>query len=196
MSQLMLKITSPGVPEIYQGMELWNFGLADPDNRRPVNYDLRKRFLSMLIDEERRDRLGLIRDILNNWQDGRIKLLLTYKTLNFRRIQQIIFQSGDYVPLQSEGKRRDSVVAFARCRHNNWAITAITRFHTRLVQPGRFPLGKYTWKRDMLVLPEGVPSRWYNVLTGEMIDTSQSADKIPLAKVFKELPVALLTNIT
>jgi (1->4)-alpha-D-glucan 1-alpha-D-glucosylmutase len=109
LSQTLLKMTAPGVPDFYQGTELWDLSLVDPDNRRPVDYAKRKRFLDELKRGEQADRAGLLRDLLCHWQDGRVKQYLIYQTLNFRREHAELFQRGSYLPLVAAGKFRENV---------------------------------------------------------------------------------------
>jgi len=100
LAQVLLKITSPGVPDIYQGTEFWDLSFVDPDNRRPVDYAERRRCLEELRGPEAKNRAGLLRDLLSSWPDGRIKLYLMHKLLDFRRAHQELFAKGTYVPLE------------------------------------------------------------------------------------------------
>ncbi len=104
LAQLLLKIASPGVPDIYQGMELWDFSLVDPDNRRPVDYRHRTRLLNELMTMEREGLDPLARGLLSSWEDGRIKLFVTCKALSFRRERKELFLDGAYVPLRHNGR--------------------------------------------------------------------------------------------
>ena len=109
LTQTLLKLTAPGVPDIYQGNEIWDFSLVDPDNRRPVDYERRK----MLADLRTRQR----EDLLGNWPDGRIKLFLTQRLLHFRREHAEFFRRGSYVPLETSGDFRGLLRRFrARAR--------------------------------------------------------------------------------
>ncbi len=105
LSQTLLKIASPGVPDIYQGTELWDLSFVDPDNRRPVDYAERRHLLEELKGAEVKDRPGLLRDLMSRWEDGRIKLYLTHKPLDFRRAHQELFTDGEYLPLRPQGSR-------------------------------------------------------------------------------------------
>jgi (1->4)-alpha-D-glucan 1-alpha-D-glucosylmutase len=192
LSQTLLKITSPGAPDFYQGTELWDLSLVDPDNRRPVDYRLRAELLAELKEREKTGPAGLLEDILDHWTDGRVKLYLTYKALDFRRKHQGLYQTGEYLPLSAEGKRSKNLAAFARHYQDEWAITAVQRLFTRLVQPVDFPLGSKTWGRDWLLLPEGSPVIWLNMLTGERVEAVR--DRLPLARVFETFPAALLVG--
>lgn len=193
LGQTLLKITSPGVPDFYQGMETWDLSLVDPDNRRPVDFALRQKLLDGLADREKTDREALLREIRDHWQDGRIKLYITTQGLSIRRKLAALFRSGDYIPLRVEGKRQENVIAFLRHWRNNWAVIAVPRLSTKLVQPRSFPLGKEIWGWDRLILPEDAPGTWQNGFTGETIESL--ADKsLLLARAFDAFPVALLHN--
>jgi (1->4)-alpha-D-glucan 1-alpha-D-glucosylmutase len=193
LSQVLLKITSPGVPDFYQGNEFWKFDLVDPDNRRPVDFKARSESLSVLIQREKEDKTGLVRDLLKNWQDGRIKLYLTYKALNFRRGNSDLFQKGEYLPLYTAGKKSENIVAFARHLENQWVIVAVPRLSCHLVEPWDYPLNRHVWGKDTLVLPDKTPSDWVNVVTGETMNQKEEAH-MQLAQVFNTFPLALLTS--
>jgi (1->4)-alpha-D-glucan 1-alpha-D-glucosylmutase len=114
LSQVLVKIGAPGLPDFYQGTELWDFSMVDPDNRRPVDFQQRARLLAELAAAEHGDRESLLHDILEHWQDGRIKLYLTWKALGFRGNHAELFAEGDYVPMIATGKKNENVCAFAR----------------------------------------------------------------------------------
>jgi (1->4)-alpha-D-glucan 1-alpha-D-glucosylmutase len=195
LSQTLLKITSPGVPDFYQGTELWDFSLVDPDNRRPVDFVKRGTFLEELKRGEKSDRAGMLCDLLSHWQDGRVKLYLIYKALNFRCGHPEVFQRGRYLPLYVAGNLGENVCAFARRADDRWVVAAAPRLLTRVVTPGCPPLGERAWKDAVLPLPSGAPDHWHNVLTGEKSSASETkgGEKgLPLHQIFKSYPVALL----
>jgi len=179
LSQLVLKITSPGIPDFYRGAEMWDLSLADPDNRRPVDFSTRVEALEKL------KRHSQPADLLKNWSDGRIKMYTTWKALAFRRAHGDLFLNGDYLPLAVTGKRRGHVIAFARRFKNQWSITVVPRLLAKL---GRaIPLGARAWGDTVIELPDGAPNQWVNVFTGEPLSGHLLA-----AKLFATLPVALL----
>jgi (1->4)-alpha-D-glucan 1-alpha-D-glucosylmutase len=197
LSQVLLKVASPGVPDVYQGTELWDFSLVDPDNRRPVDLANRALLLDELRNRDTADPGALVGDLLSRFQDGRIKLFLTYKALNFRRRHRELFHSGSYLPLSVFGGKKEHVLAFAREHNGFWAIAAIPRLMTRLVAPGEFPVGEKAWgTQGSLLLPAGSPERWTNALTGESIRASARTGKrkLPLDSAFHHFPVALLAG--
>ncbi len=183
LAQVLLKICSPGVPDFYQGSEVWDFSLVDPDNRRPVDFQMRGSALDEIRRQEAHDLDSLIAGLVENWQDGRIKLYVTYKTLNFRRAHGELFLSGDYIgfhdPLHA--------CAFARQKGEEWALIATPRFAYR---PGAGLVNPDAWGEETLALPEGAPTRWRNVFTGDQTESLRLRD------LFGRFPVALLEPVS
>ncbi|MGB9803784.1 malto-oligosyltrehalose synthase, partial [Desulfofundulus sp.] len=198
LAQVLLKITSPGVPDFYQGTELWNFSLVDPDNRRPVDFPLRVRLLSELQEREKQcGPLSLAEELLSTWPDGRLKLYLTYKALHFRRNHRRLFQAGEYIPLAATGPRHRHVCAFARRAGDDLFLVAVPRLLAQLTpHPTELkpPLGEKIWGETALAMPFQAAGHWTNVFTGERIQTE--GENLPLAKVFSHFPVALLFYIS
>jgi len=195
LAQVLLKITLPGVPDFYQGTELWDFSLVDPDNRRPVDFRKRRTLLEDLVQQEAKRQQSLVQKILNSWEDGRLKLYLTYKALNTRSSHWDVFRDGQYIPLKVEGQRQENVCAFARCKGETWVIIAIPRLMTKLVRVGAMPVGQRVWGDDLLLLPEGVPEHWLNIFTGESLKISGAGGGLPLSSVLGTFPVALLKGV-
>jgi len=197
LAQLLLKITGPGFPDFYQGSELWDLRLVDPDNRGPVDFRRRSSLLAEISQQEEQNRLHLIDNLLDHWQDGRIKLFVTSRSLTFRRTHIELYLDGAYLPLQAVGSKQENVFAFARRLKRAWAVTVVPRLVTRLVSPGRYPTGENVWAENALALPNHAPSEWLDVLTGESV-RSRAADQgnmLPLGKVFSRFPVALLRSL-
>ena len=192
LGQVLLKITSPGIPDFYQGTELWDFSLVDPDNRRPVDYSRRKALLDDLAAGEKQNLPALIQDMLKHWQDGRVKLYTIYKALKIRRANQDLFQKGDYIPLAADGRRNENVTAFLRRWQNRWVLTAVPRLTVRLVEARDYPVEKRIWRNEGLVLPDGAPRQWRNIFTGENVEIEARGSYLPLARVFNAYPVSLL----
>ncbi|MFC1989389.1 malto-oligosyltrehalose synthase [Chloroflexota bacterium] len=195
LSQVLLKITSPGVPDFYQGTELWDFSLVDPDNRRPVDFRKRVKLLDDLIQREVQGQNLLVKRILKSWQDGRVKLYVTHKALDIRRADRDVFRNGSYVPLQVEGQRQEHVCAFARSKGDKWVLTVVPRLLSKLVDFGIFPVGQQVWGNDILLLPEDAPQDWLNVFTGENLKVSDRRKGLSLSEIFHIFPVSLLRNI-
>jgi (1->4)-alpha-D-glucan 1-alpha-D-glucosylmutase len=195
LSQAILKIASPGVPDFYQGTELWDFSLVDPDNRRPVDFGKRIKLLEELKRREKEDRASLIQDLLTRWVDGKIKLYVTYKGLSFRRSQRSLFEEGNYIPIDASDGSRDRICAFARQKGEAWALVAVPRLITKLLKGERPPLGEEAWGSSALVLPEDAPECWLNILTGEELKVifSEQRKLLRLASALQSFPLALLT---
>jgi (1->4)-alpha-D-glucan 1-alpha-D-glucosylmutase len=197
LSQTLLKICAPGVPDFYQGTELWDFDLVDPDNRRPVDYDKRTAMLAELRRAgETVPAVKLALELSLAKEDGRIMLYLVSKALGFRREHSSLFASGDYLPLTTEGGRAEHVCAFERRRNRESVIVAAPRFLTRLISGGgSVPFGKAVWEDTRLVLPDaGGSAQYRNILTAEVLSAgeAQGTASLPLAGVFASFPVALL----
>jgi len=194
LAQLLLKITSPGVPDFYQGTELWDFSLVDPDNRRPVDFKKRASMLDELIRSEAWGQGAMVEQILSSWEDGRIKLYTTYKALNARKGYQDVFQNGEYIPLQVVGQKQQQVSAFARRKGKKCALVVVPRLFTRLVGAGIMPAGWHVWGEDLLLLPDRAPECWLNCLTDERLRVSGRKKGLRLAEVLNKFPVALLMD--
>lgn len=195
LSQLTLKIASPGVPDFYQGTDLWDFALVDPDNRRPVGFARRAALLADLEQRNARERSALLDDLAENWRDGRIKLYMTWRGLHARRARQDLLASGAYLPLAASGPRAAHAVAFARRAGSDaagWAIALATRLPVALLDeaaPTRIPTGR-GWKGTTVPLPAGAPAEWVDAYTGERITAESGV--LPLDRVLARFPAALL----
>lgn len=197
LAQTAIKLTAPGVPDLYQGCELWCFSLVDPDNRRPVDFTRRKAALRQLHAAS--DLPALARELLETWEDGRIKLHLTSQLLHLRRDHPDLFTDGSYLPVAGDGSRAEYLVAFIRQRGELWSLTVVPRFTARLVAwedglPARsYPVGQPSWQDTVLILPGGAPHRWQCRLTGQVVETTAGEPpRLSLAQVFARWPVAVL----
>jgi len=187
LAQVLLKITSPGVPDFFQGNELWNFRLTDPDNRGDVDFEKRRKISDNL------DASADPATLVENWRDGSLKMFLTREALRFRHANRDLFQKGDYLVLEAEGERRESACGYARRLGNSWVLTVVPRLATRLTADGGFPLGESAWGTSAVVLPAGAPARWKNIFTGATVSGSGARKKrLLLSDTFSELPFALL----
>jgi len=199
LAQTLLKLTSPGVADIYQGTEIWDFSLVDPDNRRPVDYDLRTCLLGDLkarvADLEGGGLPAFARDLTLAKDDGRIKLYVTYRALHCRRDHPGLFSEGEYLAAPLLGARQDHLCAFVRRREGRRALVAVPRLLAGLIpQDGALPLGPEIWQDIGLILPATTPGeRWRNLFTGEVLITSEIHGQpfLPAAEVFANFPVAL-----
>jgi (1->4)-alpha-D-glucan 1-alpha-D-glucosylmutase len=191
LSQLVLKMTAPGVPDIYQGSEMWDLSLVDPDNRRPVDYDQRFHELQELDKWAERDRPSLLKNLISYPEDGRIKLFLTAKALAARARYIDIFQNGEYTPVRVTGTYAEHVVSFMRRAGSRYALTVVPRFPRQLVEPGTFPLGKDVWQDTLLELPNSPSISWIDVLTRQC---HSDAISLPVGQILSQFPVALLIS--
>jgi (1->4)-alpha-D-glucan 1-alpha-D-glucosylmutase len=200
LSQTLLKITSPGIPDFYQGNELWDFSLVDPDNRRPVDYRKRINLLEELMQKEATEGpLETARDVVASRNDGRVKLHLTCKALNFRRENRELFESGSYQPLTVEGACQEHVCAFVRSIRDSSVMVVVPRFCSRLVLDiGGLPLGPEVWQDTRIIQSsETAASCYRNVLTGEILNLDQQEVGLSLSlqEILSVYPVALLERI-
>ncbi|ALC15343.1 maltooligosyl trehalose synthase [Desulfuromonas soudanensis] len=199
LSQTLLKMTAPGLPDFYQGSELWDLSLVDPDNRRPVDFALRRRHLEELGKREKEEGLlRLARELGETMGDGRIKLFLIRQALGLRRARRRLFEEGSYLPLEVRGERSDHVCAFARREGEREVIVVAPRLFTRLLQnPADLPLGQRVWEKTCLVLPAGEEERYRNVFTGEISPSRPQGDLrvLLLSELLADFPVALLERI-
>ncbi len=200
LAQALLKVASPGVPDLYQGTELWELSLVDPDNRRPVDYD-RRRELRLAIERELAEgvpRAEIAARRLDEPDDGAIKVYLLMTLLNHRREHADLYARGVYRPLEADGPRRANLVAFGRYREGCTVVAVAPRLVAGLMgdDSNRWPLGPNAWGETRLILPDPARSiRWRDLLTDRSILPIDSADgsiALDLADVFAVLPVALL----
>ncbi len=189
LSQTLIKLTSPGVSEFYQGTELWDLSLVDPDNRRPVDFGKRRTYLQEIRERARLDILSLINELLRTREDGRIKLFLIYRGLKVRNEYAEVFQGGAYIPLEVGGKLKDHIIAFARNHGRKWAITVVPRFLTTLIGDGEYPFGQNVWDDTHIPLPQGISGQWENGITDQLL---KGESKLPIGEVLGHFPVALL----
>jgi (1->4)-alpha-D-glucan 1-alpha-D-glucosylmutase len=178
LAQLAIKLTAPGVPDIYQGGELWDFSLVDPDNRRPVDWRQRRKLLAAIGNAEPEA-------LAAEWHDGREKLFLANRLLRLRQRHPELFEKGDYVPLYGESGRADErLCAFARVHENETLVVAAPRLTYRLHHNG-----DAGWGATSLPLPR--EGNWRDALGGRCY---QSRDRIPAGELFSAFPVAVLLS--
>ena len=200
LSQTLLKLTAPGVPDIYQGTELWDFSLVDPDNRRPVDYDSRRRLLQDLnarLNDPNARAAGL-RELLDDLSDGRAKLYVISSALRLRAAHEALFARGAYLPLRARGQHSSSVIAFLRRHAGRIALTIAPRLYARLLANGtELPLGTAAWGDTWIELPSGSEgSMLTNVLDGASVPVSEVGGRraLALSEVLAHFPVALLVT--
>ncbi|MGC1274027.1 MAG: malto-oligosyltrehalose synthase, partial [Planctomycetaceae bacterium] len=188
LSQALLKIAAPGVPDLYQGCELWDFRLVDPDNRRSVNFGKRRELLSRIASQAETDPAALSRELLDAWPDERIKLYVTWRSLRLRKEKADLFLRGDYLPLEATGERSQHLFGFSRRHGDAWLLAAVPRrtAAAERTTPGRIAAG--WWKDTALSLPEDAPKRWRSVFTGRVLE---ARDAVTAGELFEDWPVGL-----
>jgi (1->4)-alpha-D-glucan 1-alpha-D-glucosylmutase len=198
LSQLLLKLTSPGVPDIYQGNELWDFSLVDPDNRRAVDYEARQAALQEIkAIHTGEGPAACAQRLIDTMPDGHIKLYLTWKTLTLRREREPLFREGNYVPLKAHGQRTDHLCAFSRRHADEVVLVVVPRLLGELMgeDARQLPLGKAAWGDTWLELPEGIKGeKWVNAYTGEIssVEIRDGKPGLTLSRLFVTFPYALL----
>jgi (1->4)-alpha-D-glucan 1-alpha-D-glucosylmutase len=196
LSQTLLKITSPGVPDFYQGSELWDLGLVDPDNRRPVDYGVRKRLLAKLRREAAADPVACSERLLQGPADGGLKMYVTNCGLRFRREHHELFSHGAYTALESAGERRHHVVAFARSLGDQQVIAVAGRFFMAMGGASvQSAIGPANWAATFLSAPRELLHKHYvDLFTGRTMtaDIGRETQQFAMADIFAHLPVAML----
>lgn len=195
LSQCLLKLTCPGVPDIYQGNELFEYALVDPDNRRLVDYDRRRKLLNDLCTESRGG--GGSFDFAHDPADSKVKLHLTSKTLRIRNELVPLFESGSYVPLRVTGEKAEHVLAFAREHEDQSAIIAVPRLCATLLGDEFEAFGnEAVWGNTRMEIPNSSAACFHDAFTGECTRVEMNAGQrcLPVAKVISHFPVALLLN--
>lgn len=202
LSQVLLKCTAPGVPDIYQGTEIWDFSLVDPDNRRPVDYARRREMLERLHGEMAagEDLPARARSLVAILEDGRSKLYLIWRTLGLRRDRPSRFDGGGYVPLPVEGTGEGHLVAYVRRHQGEIAIVLAPRLIAGLLGEGRTaPMGPEVWRDtgiDLSGIGANETAGYRNVKTGERVGPTWRNGRpyLPVAGVLGSFPVALLVG--
>lgn len=200
LSQTLLKITSPGLPDVYQGTELWDLSLVDPDNRRPVDFVKRAGMLEELQASEKQLGLpsALCRKLLEQMEGGEIKLFLTWKSLTYRQENRDIFEQGSYTPLSIQGQGEESVIAYCREIEGKRVIVVVPRLISHYIREDiLYPHGQEVWGDTVLELPVNSGGGSYrNIFTGEILSISDGdGTSIPLAMILQQFPVALLERM-
>ncbi|HEY2462337.1 MAG TPA: malto-oligosyltrehalose synthase [Candidatus Acidoferrum sp.] len=211
LSQTLLKIFCPGIPGFYQGSELWDLRLVDPDNRQPVDFQKRSAMLAS-IRQHGDPSISIAQDLTKNWHDGRIKLYLIWVALNFRKTHTDLSTQGNFILLPARGRRAENVAAFLRHHNNEWCIAAVPRWlanasqfpqerrenprqSTTQLRDAHQPDQSKFWETTEIRLPDNIPNTWHNVLAGEQITATKTKSHryLPVSTLLSNFPVALLS---
>ncbi len=186
LSQTAIKLTAPGIPDIYQGAELWDLSLVDPDNRRPIDFEARQVLQAKASETPPSD-------LLADWRSGAAKLRLIEAGLGLRQSRKALFAEGEYVPLALEGSAAEHAIAFARVEGSDAVVTIAPRVCLELLRGAAAPLvSAQNWGDTVIKLPERLAGRrWRNVVTGGMLAVGSS---LAVGEALQHFPVAVLAN--
>ena len=195
LSQTLLKIISPGIPDFYQGSELWDFRLVDPDNRQSVDFTRRKVALARMQQGEEAQLICVADGLAKSWRDGRIKLYLIWKALNYRRRRGKLFSQGDFSLAMASGIRQENASGYCRRKEEEWLLVAFPKWLANAGATENSPSQPQFWGDTHLLLPATAPTSWQNVFTGEELLASKTPSGQPylrLTELFQYFPVAML----
>lgn len=196
LGQTLLKITSPGIPDFYQGSELWDFRLVDPDNRGPIDFTSRIGPLQRLKQGSQTKSIDFAQELFVNWRDGRVKLYLIQKALIFRRTFSQLFSNGDFRRVDIMGERSENVVAFLRHHGSNWALVVAPKWLAGPDAGIDLDGQERFWKDASISLPADAPPSWHSVFTGEQLhsDIQRGQKSLFIRNLLRYFPVALLSS--
>lgn len=186
LAQVLLKFTCPGTPDVYQGAELWDLSLVDPDNRRPVDYSLREKLLEKLLEKPEENKLS---ELWKNRSDGSIKLWLTHQLLVERKNNPVLFSKGLYLPLKTEGAYKKNIFAFARRYQNDWILVAAPLGIARICEEQKKGIFEVNWRDTRIILRPEMPADYENILSGEK---GNLKNKVLIEDLFRDFPLAVL----
>ena len=187
LNQVLLKFTCPGIPDVYQGCELWDLSLVDPDNRREVDYRKREDWLADITESE--DYLKMIGELWEDRLNGKIKLWLTHQLYTLRKENEVVFLEGDYIPLKIKGTYKDHIFAFARKHKQSYVVVAVPLHVAVLCEEQKKGALDLNWKDTRIELPEGMNPEWENLL---FRDTEGHERVISPSDIFRKLPFSIL----
>ncbi len=192
LAQTLVKMTAPGIPDFYQGTELWDLNFVDPDNRQPVDFEKRRRYLDEIMSREETTIEDLMEELLATKEDGRAKLFLIHRTLKARKENATLFAEGEYIRLGIEGRFQENVIAFARRREDAWALTIAPRLTALPGEDEALSKGypeSFAWSDAQIIIPKGAPVSWRSAITNQMIVGEKT---MSLRSALSHFPVALL----
>lgn len=198
LSQTLIKMTVPGIPDFYQGSELWNLSLVDPDNRGVVDYSDRIRYLDQLQKRAVKDKPSLINELKKTIADGKLKLYLISQVLNFRKAHQQLFARGSYVPLQAAGEQQEHLIGYARQLGKKRIIILTSRFFTKLGIDKEGGIDPQHWSDSMMIMPsDWVQTHYRDLFTSLEVIPQLNNEKtvIYASQVFTSLPFCFLESV-
>ncbi len=181
----ILKFTCPGVPDIYQGSELWNHSFVDPDNRRPIDYELIKNLLHTINNLPRAERIGYL---WRNRYDGSIKLWLVKELIKLRRDDNALSSDSSYIPLKVSGRYRKHILAFARRSGEKWLVVVLPLHLAAIGKISKFVYGSFDWSDTKVHLSTNHTVNWQHIFS----DVEGDGTEIPVNAIFGDLPLAIL----
>lgn len=188
LSKVLLKFTAPGVPDLYQGCEMWDLSMVDPDNRRPVDYKKRNQWLKEIKPEVQKSKGENFQILWNERYNGKIKLWITKFLLKEREQNPELFREGHYYPLQIEGKQKDHVIAYARRHKDDWYIFALPVNVASLSKNQKKDILTLDWADTAIILPPEAPEEWESML----FENKGKSEKLAVKDLFKEFPLAVV----
>ncbi len=195
LTQTLIKLTAPGVPDIYQGAEMFDFSLVDPDNRRPVNFEVRRQALGELKRSvESGFHREICRDVLEGWWDGRVKLWTVMQALALRREHRELFMEGTYTPLWASGDYKRHIIAYVRSYEGKHVIVAAPRLSYTLMKGAMQPPLGSAWGRGFIELPAEINGELRNVFTGDRWRLA-GEPRLLCSEIFDSFPLALLVTV-
>jgi (1->4)-alpha-D-glucan 1-alpha-D-glucosylmutase len=192
LSQVVLKMVCPGVPDFYQGCELWDFHLVDPDNRQPVDYDLRRRYIASFPAAEATPVTAQLEDLWGSKEDGRIKMFFIQRALAARKRMPELFRHGAYEGVNTTGRRARNAVALARTTQDAALIAVVGRFYMDFYSTSVEPRGAAGWEDTAIETSSALAGKYKDILTGEIQEIS---GRVPLSKLLARFPAAVLLRL-
>jgi (1->4)-alpha-D-glucan 1-alpha-D-glucosylmutase len=195
LSQVLLKIGSPGVPDFYQGSELWDFRLVDPDNRGPVDFAHRVALIEEIEQKALSDPEALVRDLISHWDDGRIKLFLIQKALRHRLENSSLYREGELILLEAKGTHAMNVVSFLRRHEGMEILVLVPRWLSQVSKPGNGCCVP-DWKDTEIVLPYKSRSTWNNMFVHQTVNSQErdGRSNLSVGTLLEFFPVALFES--
>jgi (1->4)-alpha-D-glucan 1-alpha-D-glucosylmutase len=193
LSQTLLKIIAPGTPDLYQGSELWDLRLVDPDNRRSVDFAKRMSLLAQ-VESAQTNPLSVAEELRQSWRDARIKLYLLWRSLNFRKQHPDLFAKGNFLAVSVTGGRKENVTAFLRQYKKQSLLAIVPRWLARATALRPCTADEEFWRDTQVVLDKAASGPWRNVFTGEeLLAKGRTRRMLDVAGAFAHFPVALLS---